>query len=335
MVVTSKAKISDKGIFGFTKILLRGAAQVMFQSSAWCGLLFLVGIFWGAYASGTPLVAWGALLGLLISTITGFILNLPDDEGENGLWGFNGILVGCALPTFLGNNIWMWLSLVLCAALTTWVRTGMNNMMKQWKINSFTFPFVASTWVFLLAAHAMNGLMNTHELHHAAHDHMQHLHHLYYTGSLWDMAVYMMRGVSQVFLIDEWITGAFFLLGLLVSNRWAFLWAVVGSALASFTAFALGASMSHITQGLYAFSAVLTAIALGSTFYRPCWRTALWSLLGIITTVFVQAAMNSMMPLGIATLTAPFCLTTWIFLLPMFKLDKQTADHTSWHTRKR
>ena len=334
MAVTSNAKISDKGFFGFIKIVLRGAAQVMFQGNALTGLLFLAGIFWGAYASNTPLVAWGAALGLMVSTITGYLLDLPDEEGINGLWGFNGILVGCAFPTFLGNNIWMWLSLALCAALTTWVRTGMNNMMKQWKINSFTFPFVITTWIFVLAAIAMHNLMDTHEIHHVASNHLHQLHHQYEVGTFWHLVEITLKGISQVFLIDSWVTGIFFLIALLVSSRWAFLWAIIGSALSSFVAYVLGAPMSSISNGLYAFSAVLTAIALGATFYRPCWRTALWTILGILTTVFVQAAMNMVMPHGIATLTGPFCFTTWIFLLPMLKIDKQVADHTSWHNHK-
>ena len=139
------------GSFDFIKILLRGTGQVMFQNSAWTGLLFMVGIFWGAYAEGQGLVAWGALLGVIVSTVTGYILGFPARDGEQGLWGFNGVLVGCAFPTFMGNTVWMWLALVLCAALTTWVRTGFNNVMAPWKVNSFTFPFVFCTWMFLLA----------------------------------------------------------------------------------------------------------------------------------------------------------------------------------------
>jgi hypothetical protein len=45
MKTNSSAKIFDYGVFGFIKINLRGAAQVMFQPSAWTGLLFLAGIF--------------------------------------------------------------------------------------------------------------------------------------------------------------------------------------------------------------------------------------------------------------------------------------------------
>jgi len=39
-------KLSDRGIVGYLKILLRGAGQVMFQCNAWTGLFFIAGIFW-------------------------------------------------------------------------------------------------------------------------------------------------------------------------------------------------------------------------------------------------------------------------------------------------
>ncbi|MBR6831342.1 MAG: urea transporter, partial [Tidjanibacter sp.] len=63
-------KKTNGGIIG---VLLRGAGQVMFQNNAWTGLFFLAGIFYGAVSGGTPLVAWGALLGLVVSTMTGYL----------------------------------------------------------------------------------------------------------------------------------------------------------------------------------------------------------------------------------------------------------------------
>ena len=329
--MTTQTKIFDVGIFGFIKILLRGAAQVMFQCNAWCGLFFIVGIFWGAYLSGMPSVAWGALLGLMVSTATGFILDLQDEEGAEGLWGFNGVLVGCAFPTFMGNTVWMWLALALCAALTTWVRSGLNNMMRGWGINSFTFPFVLCTWAFLLASHTMHSLPVLHSSSHVV-DTLHRVHSHMVLTDAWAVIKVWLRGISQVFLIDSWVTGLLFFVGLLISSRWAALWAVVGSALSMGTAWVMGVSVEHIHEGLYSFSAVLTAIALASVFYRPSWRSAVWALLGVLVTVFVQAAMNVwMQPFGIATLTAPFCVVTWLFLLPMFKFDEHHPDHTSWH----
>ena len=147
-----------KDFFRFIQVLLRGAGQVMFQNSSWTGAFFMLGITIGAAIEGLPLIAIGAALGLIVSTVTGYMLKLPLEDGEHGLWGFNGILVGCAFPTFMGNTPLMWVSLILCAAMTTWLRTGMNNVMNSWKINSLTFPFVFATWIFLLATHSFDGI---------------------------------------------------------------------------------------------------------------------------------------------------------------------------------
>ena len=316
------------GGFDFIKVLLRGTGQVMFQNSAWTGLLFLIGIFWGAYGEGQGLVAWGAVLGVIVSTVTGYILGFAPKDGEQGLWGFNGVLVGCAFPTFMGNTVWMWLALVLCSALTTWVRTGFNNVMAPWKVNSFTFPFVFCTWMFLLAARAMHGLPTTH----MADPALPAAFSSFESIRLVDLLVYWLKGIAQVFLINSWVTGIFFLVGLFLCSRWAALWAAIGSALALLVVIVLKASGSDVSEGLYGYSPVLTAIALATVFYKPNLRSALWAILGILVTVFVQAGMYMMMaPVGIATLTGPFCITTWLFLLPLIKFDdEEKPDHSNW-----
>ena len=328
--MTNQIAASQEAGSGFelVKNLLRGTGQVMFQNSAWTGLLFLAGIFWGAYAEGQGLVAWGALLGIIVSTVTGYLLGLPAREGSQGLWGFNGVLVGCAFPTFLGNTLWMWLALALCAALTTWVRTGLNRALAPWKINSLTFPFVLCTWLFLLAARALHGLPTTHMSDPTLPAAFVSAEHLQVLG----LVVAWLKGIAQVFLIDSWVTGLFFLAGLLVCSRWAALWAAIGSALALLVAIALQASGTDVAEGLYGYSPVLTAIALATVFYKPNPRSALWAVLGILVAVFIQAGMNTLMaPVGIATLTAPFCLTTWLFLLPLIRFDEEHApDHSDW-----
>lgn len=312
------------------KILLRGPSQVMFQNNIWCGLLFMIGIFWGSYETGYGIVGWGALLGVIVSTATGFLLDLPESDGKEGLWGFNGILVGCAFPTFMGNTIYMWLSLILCAMLCTWVRTGFNNMLAPYKVNSFTFPFVFTTWIFLLSSRAMDGFGHPGLPNLGVADVSPFMQY-----DIISLLEYWLKGISQVFLVNSWITGALFLIGLFISNKWAGIWAAVSSAIALFIAIIFQASGSDITGGLYGFSAVLTGIALGMTFYTVNIRSAIWAILGVIVTVFIQAAMNVFLgPVGIPTLTGPFCIATWLFLLPLFKFDKvDLPNHSLWKNR--
>ena len=65
----------------FPRTLLRGVGQVMFQDNMWTGILFLCGIIWGAYMEGQGLVCWGCIAGVFVSTMTGYILKLPDQGG--------------------------------------------------------------------------------------------------------------------------------------------------------------------------------------------------------------------------------------------------------------
>lgn len=308
---------------------LRGIGQVMFQQSAWTGLLLLCGIFWGAYECHTPAVAWGAVVGVIASTAAGYLVGQKPSDGEAGLWGFNGVLVGCAFPTFLECTWQMWVALIFCSMLTTWVRTGMNNVMAPWKINSLTFPFVLMTWVFLFASRMMDGIapdaLSTPEL-------PTETAYSLATSPL-DLVVYWLKGISQVFLINSWVTGIFFLAALAVCSRWAALWAAIGSALALLVAIVFEASPHDIANGLFGFSPVLTGIAIGCTFYRPTPRSAAWSVIAIITTVFVQAAMDVFfIPFGLPTLTGPFCVTTWLFLLPLYRMGvvSRHEEHPEW-----
>ena len=78
---TAAVEAPRKDSFDFPARLLRGAGQVMFQNNAWTGFFFLIGIFWGGYQEGFGLVAWGALLGLVVSTVTGYLLGLPPTTG--------------------------------------------------------------------------------------------------------------------------------------------------------------------------------------------------------------------------------------------------------------
>lgn len=142
--------------------------------------------------------------------------------------------------------------------------------------------------------------------------------------SFGSLLMYWLKGIAQVFLINSWVTGIFFLAALAVSSWRAALWAAISSALALLTIILWHGPAADIAEGLYGFSAVLTGIALGATFCRSNdWKTWIWAILGVEATVFIQAGMNAAFaPIGLATLTAPFCIGTWLFLIPNYKMFK-------------
>ncbi len=143
--------------------------------------------------------------------------------------------------------------------------------------------------------------------------------------SFGSLVVYWLKGISQVFLVNSWVTGIFFLVALAVCSRWAAFWAAVASAISLAVAILFKASPADVASGLFGFSPVLTGIAVGCTFYKPTWRSALWAIAAVVATVFIQAGMDAIVtPYGIPTLTGPYCLATWVFMLPQYQFDTQS-----------
>jgi urea transporter len=62
---------------------------------------------------------------------------------------------------------------------------------------------------------------------------------------------------------------------------------------------------------------VLCGIALGGVFYVITWKSGLYALLCALVSAVVFASRTAFLsPLGMPALTAPFVLSTWLFLLP-------------------
>ena len=298
----------------FIDTTLRGCAQVMFQNNPLTGLFFFIAIFVGAYGEGNPAVAYGCVLGTAVATLTG--LTMRDRKSwRAGLYGYNGCLVGAALPTFLMVTPVLWACIVLGSIVSVIATVCIADILKTWKVAALTAPFVFTTWIILLASYAFSGL-HSNGLPAPALPHQLILE----SSSLFgggNAFVSMFNGISQVFLFSSLVGGILFVIGLAVESLWAAVFAVLGAILTILTAAFQNANPHDINAGLYAFSAVLTAIALGSTFNKPSWRVLAYTIVGVIFTVLVQGALNTLLlPIGIPTLTMPFVLASWLFLVP-------------------
>jgi urea transporter len=303
----------------FVDINLRGIGQVMFQDNPLTGALFLLGIAWGSYAAGVPQVVIAGVIAVVVATLTAQWLRVDEKSLASGLYGYNGVLVGLALATFLAPGPLLWAYVVLGAVVSVVAMLGTANVVSPWG-SALTFPFVLVTWVLLLATYGFSGLTGA----------------ALPSGSvvtafqpfaasplqLIDLVQGVFQSISQVFLKASGVAALLLLAGLAVNSFAAAAFALAGAILAVATAHLLGAESDVITGGLLGFSPVLTAIALGTVFYQPSWRVVVYTAVGTIFTVATQAALNvALMPLAIPALTAPFVFVTWLFLLPRQRLE--------------
>lgn len=303
---------------------LRGAGQVVFQDHPWAGLCFLLAIAWASWAAAAPALLCGAVLGLFVSTTMACMLAVDEAARRQGLFGFNGLLVGVALPTLLAPTAAMWLLLVLGAAASTPVMQGMSRLMRRLELPALTAPFLLTTWALLLAARGLSlpPWLPAPPLPPPAAAPMAAA-TLALGGEPMAQLVPLLRALvlapAQVFLLGDPGSGLLVLLGLALASLRAAAWALLGSALALVVALllapALALDATAIGRGLYGFSPVLTAVALGSAFPAAGRRAAGAAVLATVLTVLVQALLNrALAALALPALTTPFVLVSWLFL---------------------
>jgi urea transporter len=322
--------------------LLRGTGQVMFQNNPLTGLIFLAGIFVNSGKLGGL-----GILGLATSTLTAYLLGADRALIRNGLFGFNGILVGIGLAFFLDYNGLLIGYIILGGALSTVAMMALANLFSVWDMPALTAPFVLTAWLLLFAvllfanlrpnpliapAAPDPGILPPTALREAA------------TGAgaigltPTNMTNALFRGIGEVMFQDKLATGVIFLFAIFVNSRISALFALLGSALGGLTAWTVGASGIAVFHGLYGFNAVLSAIALGGLFFVLTWRSAIYALAAAIVSTLAFAAIGVFLaPIGMPALTAPFVLVTWIFLLakagfralvPVGLADVSTAEAT-------
>ncbi len=263
----------------------RGIGQVMFQGNALSGLLMLIGI---ACSSWT--LALLALAGNIASTLAAYLLGYSREDIREGLYGFNGTLVGIAIGVFMRINIGSISLLLIGSALSSGIARQFN---RQNKLPGYTAPFILSVWILLiLCRYLFPSLM----LPTVATP----------PGHVPDLLHAFTANIGQVMFQGNMLTGLFFLLAILVNSRLNAAYTIWGASLPLGMILLPATSIADFNMGLLGYNGVLCAIAAGN---HLSIRSLIRATLAILLSIGLQIGG---MRLGITTLTAPFVLSVWI-----------------------
>ena len=270
-------------------ILGRGIGQVMFQNNALSGLLMLTGIFLNSWQMGIL-----AVCGNIISTLTAYFSGYKHDDIKNGLYGFNGTLVGIAVGVFLQLSVGSLIMLIIASALSTWITYFFS---QQRLLPGFTAPFILAVWGMLGVCNwLIPDLLSVSD---TVIDTTQNINY-FQTFCL---------GIGQVmFQGNTVLAGLFFFIGILINSRKASLYTILGALLPIPLAILLEVDATNLNAGLMGYNGVLCAIALGGT----GWESGVWAGCSVLLSTVLQILGMS---LGITTLTAPFVISVWIILM--------------------
>lgn len=270
-------------MFNYLKIILRGFGQVMLQNNAVTGLFFLLGIFYNSWY-----MAVGAVTGCAAGTLFALLLKYSREYINNGLYGFNGVLIGVGLFYYFEFSWWLLLVVLVGGAVSAFI----VKVLKEF-IPVYTAPFIMFTWVAVVVLGRLNFVFNT------------------TTIQPWVFGVKFLSlvsmGFGQVMFQASIITGLLFFIGILINSRLAVVYALYGSVLGGLLALLMGNSVDAVNKGLFGYNAVLCGIALGN---KKC-SGFIWATLAIILTL-VMCTFNIF---GAITLTTPFVAATWLVLI--------------------
>ena len=291
---------------------LRSCGQVLFINNPLSGLLLLLAMalqsFW---AAGLTLLAIAAAH--LVARASG-----ADRQARlNGIYGFNGALVGSGVAALAdlapAAGPWLWLLLVLLGAgLTTLLVQRLGGwLVRRIALPPLTLPFCLVTWLLLLLASALAhpGL----PLAAAAPPAPE------VSGPLLALLQALPRGFGQVFFLPGLLSGTLALLAVAAASPLAALVGLAGGLVGGATGLLIGAPAADVAQGLWSFNGVLTAIAVAGIFY-PLTRRSL--LAGLVAAAFssllivpLAALLLRLSGTPLPPLTLPFIVATLLTLL--------------------
>ena len=227
----------------FLLILGRGVGQVMFQNNALSGVLMLVGVLLNSWQ-----MALLAVAGNIVGTLTAYLSGYSRKDIENGLYGFNGTLVGIAIGVFMPITLPSLLLLVVASCLSTWIARLFS---LQRFISGFTAPFILSVWILLFVCSCWFPSLLLKSENTAG------------TQAFAFLQSFSLNIGQVMFQGGAVLTGLFFLLGILVNSRVNAVYTVLGALLPIPIALLAGVESAVLNAGLMGYNGVLCAIALG------------------------------------------------------------------------
>lgn len=283
-------RVMREGLF----VISRGIGQVMFQNNAFSGILMLSGILYSSWQ-----LALLAIIGNIISTATAWICSYSREDIKNGLYGFNGTLVGIAIGVFIEITWLSMLLLLITSALSTWI-TYLFSL--QHRLSGYTAPFILSVWILLIGCHWIfpSLLLSTTPLG---------------AEPSSDFLRAFCLNIGQVMFQGNSISGLLFLIAIAVNSRINAFYTALGSILPIVVAVLSGMDHAILNAGLIGYNGVLCAIALGDKTIR----SGVWCVCSILISILLQWLG---MHWGITTLTAPFVISVWITIILKRSLEK-------------
>lgn len=290
---------------------LRGVGQIFLMNNPLTGLIMVVGA-----AVVSPWAAFLFVLGAVIGTLTAVVVGLPTAIWRDGLYGFNGALIGLLGGVFLVDE-WS-----LRVAVFTLLAAGVSTPVMHATVVilterlgvpalSLTFGLLGVMMLLLAPAVAYGRadialMLPVERLSEQTDPTLRSAE----SGNPVDLVTGLfnavLRSLSEVLLLDSIVLGALILLALLACSRIAAVLAVAGALTGSIVGLVMGADGYEVYLGLWGYNGAVVAVALGGIVLDARWRSIVIALVGAGASALLYGALSELLgPYGVVPLSLP------------------------------
>lgn len=280
---------------------LRGYSAILFSESRILGAVILVATFfhWEAGVLG--------LLGILLCNWFAKLLGVHPEKIRNGLYSFNGLLVGLSLSAYHQLNWKLVFLLVIGIVFLLFVTLTLDHLFRYYlALPVLSVPFVVVTTALYLATFNYAGLMPQ------------------YAGPpKWDLyfptipiwGKLYLKSLGAIFFQNSLWSSLLILIALAFFSRLALILSVLGFACGMAFHSALGGDPNDIANGTAGFNFILTSIALGGIFVVPSITSfVIAGLAACVNSVVISFAKIFLSTFSLPVLALPFTTVTLLFL---------------------
>ena len=293
----------------FADSSLRGVGQVIFLNSPTSGLIIL-----GGLTIGDPYLAALAAAGTVSATAAANIGGLDKNAIHDGLSGYNGCLVGCAVSVFvspLPESLQLEYPLCMTAVVSGLAATVVGGAASPFvaaalkpavgSVPQWTLAFNFVTLTMLLRTRPFAGAMPA-----GPPTPVMSLP----SDQLLSMVLNApFKGISQIFVVDSSLSGATLLGGIALYSPGLAAHTLLGTTIGATSGAYMGADAGEIGIGLWGFNSALTSIGVG-VFFCHSKQTVALSAGGAFATAALFGALKTVFGGWDAPcLTLPFCVT--------------------------
>jgi urea transporter len=300
----------------FAEGVVKSYSQVFFADNISFAIILLLVSF---IDPGTGLAG---LISVITTNLTARQLGFNKAEIENGLFGFNSLLVGLGIGYFFSPGLETYLIVIAGSVLTLLFVTFFKGVLYKYGLPYLSLPFLFGIWTIMIASSSFEslgisqkGIYTLNTLYGIGGAKLVEIYEWISNIQLNESLKIYFNSVGAIFFQFNALSGAIIATGLLLFSRIAFLLSLYGFYIAYYFYTLLGGNLAELSYTYIGFNYILTAIAIGGFYLIPSRKTFLWLLLLIPLVTLVTISLSKVfLVFRLSVYSLPFNIVVLLFI---------------------